>query len=79
MTYSGRVHNGVIVLEQGARLDEGVRVRVEPLPAADDPQADADANSQLRQGLLAFSGVVKDGPSDLARNHDHYLHGTPRR
>jgi hypothetical protein len=28
---------------------------------------------------LSSSGVVKEGPSDLARNHDHYLHGTPYR
>jgi len=34
---------------------------------------------QLREGLLAFSGIVKGGPSDMARNHDHYLHGTPRK
>ncbi|HEX4123584.1 MAG TPA: hypothetical protein VHY37_02595 [Tepidisphaeraceae bacterium] len=34
---------------------------------------------QLRDGLLGFSGAIKDEPSDLARNHDHYLHGTPPR
>jgi hypothetical protein len=25
-----------------------------------------------------FIGVVKDGPVDLADNHDHYLHGAPK-
>jgi HEPN domain-containing protein len=33
----------------------------------------------LAQGLLRFAGVIKGLPSDLAANHDHYLHGRPRR
>lgn len=77
MTYRGRVENGVIVLEPGAQLREGADVRVELVtePAADD----SEQVRQLRDGLLRFSGTVKGGPSDLARNHDHYLHGTPRK
>ena len=68
MTYEGRIENGVVVLEHGARLPEGSLVRVEPLPqpaAAGDPLK----LRQLRDGLLAFSGVVKGGAPDLARNH----------
>jgi len=79
MTYRGRVINGVVVLEPGARLREGMDVRVEPVGAAEDVTEPSQEGRQLREGLLSFSGVVKDGPSDLARNHDHYLHGTPRR
>jgi len=79
MTYRGRVANGLIVLEPGVRLPEGAEVRVEPVEkiarAAESPQD----SRQLREGLLAFSGAVKEGPSNLARNHDHYLHGAPRR
>jgi predicted DNA-binding antitoxin AbrB/MazE fold protein len=29
--------------------------------------------------LLAFSGAANDLPSDMAAQHDHYLHGTPKR
>jgi len=29
--------------------------------------------------LLALSGTIKDWPSDFAANHDHYLHGLPKR
>jgi len=79
MTYRGRVKNGVVVLESGVRLREGMDVRVE---AVEEPQAvapDSQEARQLREGLLSLSGVIKEGPSDLARNHDHYLHGTPRR
>jgi hypothetical protein len=79
MTYRGRVKNGVVVLESGVRLREGMDVRVEPVEETESAAAGSQDACQLREGLLAFSGLIKEGPSDLARNHDHYLHGTPRR
>lgn len=78
MVYRGRVEKGVVVLEGGAALQDGTEVRVEPLAQQPTP-SNGDSSSQLREGLLRFSGVVKGAPSDFARNHDHYLHGTPRR
>jgi len=79
MTYRGRVKNGVVVPESGVRLREGMDVRIEPIEEKEGTAQNAQETRQLREGLLAFSGVIKEGPSDLARNHDHYLHGTPRR
>lgn len=79
MTYRGRVKNGVVVLEPGVRLREGMDVRVEPIGEAEMATESAPEAQLLREGLLSFSGVVKEGPADLARNHDHYLHGTPKR
>ena len=79
MTYRGRVRNGVVVLEQGVRLREGTDVRVEPVEETKNTPDASPEPRELREGLLSFSGVIKEGPSDLARNHDHYLHGTPRR
>ena len=29
--------------------------------------------------LLEFAGTAEGLPPDLAENHDHYLHGTPKR
>ncbi len=29
--------------------------------------------------LAEFAGVVQELPTDYAGNHDHYLHGTPKR
>ncbi len=78
MTYRGRVKNGVVVLESGVRLREGMDVRVEPMGETEGTTESPEEARQLRDGLLAFSGVIKEGPSDMARNHDHYLHGTPR-
>jgi len=79
MTYRGRVTNGVVVLEPGVRLREGTDVRVEPVEETQEAAKGSQEARQLREGLLSFSGVVKEGPSDLAQNHDHYLHGTARR
>jgi hypothetical protein len=79
MTYRGRVTNGVVVLAPGVRLREGMDVRVEPVGEMESVAEGPQEAHQLREGLLAFSGVIKEGPSDLARNHDHYLHGTARR
>lgn len=79
MTYRGRVRNGVVVLEPGVRLREGMDVRVEPVEEMQEAAPGSQEARQLREGLLSFSGAIKEGPSDLARNHDHYLHGTPRR
>jgi hypothetical protein len=79
MTYRGRVKNGVVVLEPGVHLREGMDVRVEPVAETERAAESTQEERQLREGLLAFSGVVKEGPTDLARNHDRYLHGTPRR
>jgi len=79
MTYRGRVVNGVVVLESGVRLREGMDVRVEPVGETEGKAEGSAEARPLREGLLSFSGIIKEGPSDLARNHDHYLHGTPRR
>ena len=78
MTYRGRVVNGVVVLESGVRLREGMDVRIEPVGETEHATEGSPEARSLREGLLSFSGVIKEGPSDLARNHDHYLHGTPR-
>lgn len=54
-------------------------------------QVDARVHELLRRGneskssvawgtaLQEIAGTAKGLPSDFARNHDHYLHGTPRR
>ncbi len=61
-----------MVLDKPVELPEGAKVRVDL----------ADENNdlaKLRQGLLRFAGVAQGLPSDMARNHDLYLHGTPQK
>jgi hypothetical protein len=31
------------------------------------------------EALLEVAGTAKSLPEDLSANHDHYLHGTPKR
>ena len=67
MTVMGTVKNGVVVPDGGTTLQEGVRVKI--LMPEDAP---------LSEEFLKFAGTLP-GPKDFARNHDHYIHGTPRK
>ena len=66
MPYFGRVENGVIVLEPGVTMPEGIRVRVEPVPV--------EARPTLASRLIEWAGGGVDLPADMARRHDEYLH-----
>ncbi len=70
MSYLGQVKNGVIVLDEEAPLIEGMKVRVELLEA-DLPT--------LAERLKDFIGKADGLPEDMAKNHDHYLHGQPKK
>jgi hypothetical protein len=78
MEYRGRVKDGVIVLEEGAVLAEGVEVQVRPVIEATGP-TNGENGETLGQKLMRFSGKAKGLPPDAARNHDHYLYGSPKR
>jgi len=70
--YRGHVANGVVVFDEPVPLAEGMEVRV--------AQASAMAVAvPIGRKLLALAGTVKGMPVDLAENHDHYIHGTPKR
>jgi hypothetical protein len=71
MTLEGTMQNGMIVLDQGATLPEGTRVRVVAESAVEA--------SSAKELLMQMAGCMTDLPSDLAKNHDHYLHGTPKK
>jgi hypothetical protein len=59
-----------VVLDEEVELPDGAPVQVELL--------DTDAGSTLGERLMKFAGKAEGLPPDLARNHDHYLHGTPK-
>lgn len=73
MTYRGQVKNGVVVLKRGATLAEGTEVRIEPLKKS------KKKGLTVGEEMLKFAGIVRGLPSDLAENHDHYLHGRPKK
>jgi hypothetical protein len=72
MTYKGTVKDGVVILEPNTSLPDGTEVRVEPVPTTTEPPTWAEVFKDVM-------GKAQDLPSDLARNHDHYLHGAPKR
>jgi len=72
MAIEGTVTNGTIVLDPPLVLPEGARVEVVLKPAVDQPKT-------LREILLETAGCMTDLPVDFAAQHDHYIHGTPKR
>jgi hypothetical protein len=72
MMLEGTVVNGVVILDNGQKLPDGTRVE---LIVKEKPEA----ATTLGQRLLKLAGIAKGLPSDLAEQHDHYIHGTPKR
>jgi hypothetical protein len=71
MSVLGSVRNGVVVLDASTFFPEGARVRVE-LVEEEIP------NHSIVDRWEKVIGMAEGLPPDLARNHDHYLHGRPR-
>jgi hypothetical protein len=77
MTYLGHYQNGVIVLDNGATIPEGARVRVELVaPLTENEQRQQPS---LFERYKSFIGKAEGLPADLAAQHDHYLYGTPKK
>ena len=76
MTLLGHIKDGRIELDQPLALPEGAKVQVEVLGPAEQG---APAGETLGEKLLKYAGRITDAPADLAAQHDHYLHGTPKK
>ena len=79
MVYRGHVERGVVVLDDPVILPDGLEVRVEPSVAGQQEPALDENGETLGQKLLKHAGKAAGLPNDLAENHDHYLHGAPKR
>jgi hypothetical protein len=75
MVVQGTVHNGVAVPVTGQTLPEGADVTI--IVRASDERA--TENGSLRDLLLEFAGTIDGLPPDMAEQHDHYLHGRPKK
>ena len=71
MQLEGVVQNGVIVLDNGTALPEGMRVRIEPVPV--------EKPKTFGERYAKFRGCLSGLPADFAAQHDHYRLGTPKR
>ena len=72
MSFEGTVQNGVVVFDNQQQLPDGTRVEV---IVQDAPLK----QPTLRERLAKLAGTVDDLPADMARNHDHYIHGAPKK
>lgn len=68
MSFTGTVKNGVVALPAGVMLPDGTQVELTPLVSAAEAEKFTDE-------LLRIARTTKNLPPDLAKNHDHYLHG----
>jgi glycine betaine/choline ABC-type transport system substrate-binding protein len=72
MTLQGTVQNGVVVFDDKQQFPDGTRVVVVVQNAPGEEPT-------LRERLAKLAGTVDDLPVDMARNHDHYIHGAPKK
>jgi hypothetical protein len=78
MVYEGQVKNGVVVLDDPVALPEGAKVRVELTERELERSLMDEQAKTLGEKLMKFAGKAVGLPPDAARNHDHYLYGTPK-
>lgn len=70
MSFTGTVEQGVVKLPPDAAIPDGTKVRVEPV---------GEDRRPLVEKLRAIAQAMPDMPADWAAQHDHYIHGTPKR
>jgi hypothetical protein len=71
MSITTTIEDGKVVLPPGVNWPDGTVVRIE--------QVEKDEPKSLRELLKDFEGIADDLPSDMAENHDHYIHGHPKK
>ena len=79
MVYHGRVQNGLVVLDKGAKLEEGLEVSVRPLRRRTPiPKTRKDRIPTLYERFRPLIGIARGLPPDLSTQIDHYAYGTPK-
>ncbi|MBM3333062.1 hypothetical protein FJY63_00205 [Candidatus Sumerlaeota bacterium] len=71
MAYRGHIQGGIVVIDDNIALPDGTIVVVEPIESA--------CMMTLAERYKDIIGIAPDLPSDMAENHDHYVHGTPKK
>ncbi len=77
-TYTGEVRDGVVVFEgTHPPLPTGTRVHIKPIEG--DGEVEEPLTTSPAERLRSVIGAARGLPVDLAEQHDHYLHGRPKR
>ena len=79
MTFRGHFRNGVVVFDAPPALREGAVVEVAQLEPAPGSEGQSPELPSLAELLGDFIGQAQGLPSDMAENHDHYIHGTAKK
>ncbi len=74
MPSRGHIQNGAVVPEGEFPWPDGTPVVVDAVSGAH-----RQGVPTLYERLKDFIGIADDLPEDLAENHDHYLHGRPKK
>ena len=77
MSIEGTFVNGVVIFDEPPHLPDGTRVEV-VVPLVRQTES-AEHGEPTMRNLLKLAGKASDLPADFAEQHDHYIHGTPRR
>ena len=72
MSYTGKVHNGVVVLPPEVKLAEGTEVKVETLELLSEDEP-------FIKAILKLAKPRPHWPKDYALNHAHYVKGHPKK
>ncbi len=73
-SFFGIFKDGVVFPDSPIVLPNGTKVKIELI--AEEKARDI---SCLISDMKTLAGTATGLPSDLARNHDYYLHGTPKK
>ena len=79
MTINGHVENGQIILDEPVPLVDGMKVRVELVNSEPTQPIEQQQPPTLYERYKSIIGIIDDLPPDFARNHDHYIHGQPKK
>jgi len=72
MSYTGTIEDGVVKLPPETGWADGTKVRVELIESKEDRRS-------LVEKLRAIAQSMPEMPADWAEQHDHYIHGAPKR
>jgi hypothetical protein len=76
LTYLGQVQDGVVVLRGQSALLDGTEVVIQPIPSG---KSVVERGPKLADQFADVIGTVPELAADMTANHDHYLHGAPKK
>ncbi len=75
MELEGTIHDGVAVPDGECPLPDGTKVRI----TSESQMPQPTIWDNLRKIAKKYEQLPCDLPADFSAEHDHYIHGTPKR